>query len=137
MSIWASRINIGHDNSPWPEERPPGEVRSYANGWSNHYPTPDVEKPAFVGTAHIPPYCVPGHGDDAASEEATGPWLRLHVAVWNEELGSPMIPDGGAIILDPDAARSLAAELLSWADSEHVQPNAPADTGTTETEETH
>ena len=125
MSIWSSRTDIGAYDLPGEEDKPPGEVRSYAEGWSNHYPTDDVEKPAFVGTASIPPWCVPGHFDDPASEDmATGPWLRLHVATWNEDYGMPMIANGATVILDVEAARSLAAELLSWAEERHIEPTA-------------
>lgn len=126
MSIWSSRADIGYDEWPGEEPKPPGDVRSYAVGWSNHYPTPDVEKPAFIGTASIPPWCVPGHQDEAADEDmATGPWLRVHVVTWNDEYDRPMIADGATVILDVDAARSLAAELLSWADGEHIEPKEP------------
>lgn len=126
MSIWSSRDTIGYDDVPW--MRPPGEVLTYADGYSNHYPTPDVEKPASVGTAHIPSFCVPGHEDESDEDAPTGPWLRLHVSTWDETSSRPMIADGATVILDVAAARSLAKDLLDWADSEHAQPTNPKGT---------
>src|SRR4051794_37933050 len=95
MSIWCSWTEVGHDVEPPhlaemglevvtlgdpPESPTRGEVRSYATGYSNHYPTTDGEweQPANVGISSIPVWCVPGHGDEF-DDETLGGWVRLDV----------------------------------------------------------
>ena len=98
MSIWCSLETIGWDDDRWTDidgnpitaERHGGEVRSYANGWSNHYPTTDgeVEQRASIDLADISAWCVPGHQDIANFDER-GPWLRLSVNSANHD-GNPV-----------------------------------------------
>lgn len=120
MSIWCSRTTIGHD-SHYADGDHPGGVRNYADGWSNHYPDDAVERPAAVMTGTIAPHCVPG-ADESEDYPTSGPWLRLALAVWDDEYGRPMIRGGATVILDPDAARALARDLMAWADEPHVEP---------------
>ncbi len=128
MSIWCSYENIGWDEYSDDPTRPNGgEVRSYASGWSNHYPTTDgqVEQPASIGLATVPPWCVPGQDEDMDDWDRTGPWIRLHVLSQEHEAG---VATGersySAVVLDVDAARTLGQQLLDWANSEHVEPVA-------------
>lgn len=117
MSIWASHEDIGWDEPGFRGDALPGDVRTYVH--SGHYPTTD-DKPASVGTSSIPSYCIPGHADEL--DDGSGPWLRLSVSIWHDEFRRPMIADGATVVLDVEAARSLAADLLEWADQEHVTP---------------
>lgn len=126
MSIWCSWEDVGHgdhfDSGPSPRG---GDVRSYASGWSNHYPTADgtVEQPASVGLAHIAPWCVPGREDADEDAGTVGPWVRLDVVTYDHERG---IPTGGpwahSVVMDEAAARTLAADLLRWADMPKITP---------------
>lgn len=150
MSIWCSRPLIGTDPD-WPrhDDDPPGDVRSYVSGWSNHYPTTDdtAELPAWIDTASIAPWCVPGWGGrEDECQMHVGPWLRLSVdaphtripprtpeemaewvAAW--ESGEP--PDievavgprrHVAVVLDEAAVRSLVDDLLDWLATPKVRP---------------
>jgi hypothetical protein len=134
VSIWASkRDDVGRTTSAsgWPDEFD-GSVRTYADGWSNHYPDDAVEKPAAVSLAEIPPWCVPGHreasegrgADDAEYSENPGPWLRMGLLTQSRRRddGGPAIPDGSTVVMNPDAARQLGTALLAWADGGHTQP---------------
>jgi hypothetical protein len=134
VSIWAShRDDIGRTTSEsgWPAEFD-GSVRTYADGWSNHYPTDDVELPAAVSLAEIPPWCVPGHreafeqreADDAEYPETPGPWLRMSLLTQSRRRNDdrPTIPDGSTVVMNPAAARALGTALLAWADGGHTQP---------------
>lgn len=128
MSIWCSREHVGFDES----EQRGGEVRSYATGWSNHYPTPDVELPAHVGLAHIPTWCVPGHaGEENEDDHPLGPWVRLDVVTHDYEnckaVGGPW---AHSVVMDEAAARQLAADLIAWADAPKADPDLTADLGT-------
>ena len=128
MSIWSSWETIGYDiplgENPERPER--GVVRSYATGFSNHYPTVDgdYEQPANVGVASIPSWCVPGHHDDGSDDP--GPWLRLDVysAEHSSEDGGKATGRGESVsvVLDEDAARALAGDLLSWAETPKTRP---------------
>lgn len=129
MSIWGSHDAVGHDRWLDGHEVRGGEVRSYATGWSNHYPTTDglVEQPAHVGIGSIPYFCVPGWRDEDESdveEHTVGPWLRLDVVTHvHDERGQPTGQDThAAVVMDEAAARLLAADLLAWADTPKVQP---------------
>ena len=133
MSIWSShRDDVGRatSDSGWPEEFD-GSVRTYADGWSNHYPDDEVEKPAAVSLAVIPPWCVPGHREDfedpdrdVEDPEDPGPWLRMGLLTQSRRRddGGPTIPDGSTVVINPDAARKLGTALLAWADGGHTQP---------------
>lgn len=122
MSIYQSETAVGWDDVPESWEQSVGDVRTYAG--SHLYPTD--EKPASIGLGYIPPWCVPGNFDDDAREDDDGPWwgpwLRMDVAVWNDENDRPMV--AATVVLDPEAARALAQRLTAWADSEHTQPKA-------------
>ena len=128
MSIWCSREHIGNETD-WPEPGMPGVVASYAEGWSNHYPDPVAgpESECGISTAHIPTWCVPGHEETAGvdDERPFGEWLRLDVNGWEHDFHNPRVRPTEqrlvSVVLDETAARSLAAELLAWADAEHVQ----------------
>lgn len=125
MSIWVSREPIG----AVPEsaaQATRGTVISYATGWSSHYPSTDgtVEQPAQVHLAHIPSWCVPGHKDSDA-EDISGPWARLWIETTSHDReGRPTEHRlSAAVCLDEAAARTLAHELLAWADEKHVATN--------------
>ena len=126
MSIWASTTTAGHDPDGLHPMRG-GQVRSYADGWSNHYPTTngDVEQPAGIHLAIIPSFCVPGHADEDEEDEPTGPWLRLDVDTREHDRNDGM-PTGrrrfASVILDPPAAQQLAADLAEWAAQDHTEP---------------
>jgi hypothetical protein len=140
VSIWCSWEDIGYDDegeSGW-QNTGRGEVRSYATGWSNHYPTTDgqVERPASVGVAHAPQWCVPGHYDATADGDygdgaPVGGWLRLDMVTWTHNWKTPEQvtgpPECHSVVLDEQAARSLAADLLAWADHEKVHPTKEGD----------
>jgi hypothetical protein len=126
MSIWQSTVDVGTTGDfPLTFD---GTVRTYADGWSNHYPTDDVELPAAVGLAQLAPHCVPGHLDDAYDEDGPngrpGPWLCMHMITQSRRraAGAPRSIDGSTVLLNPDAARALAAALTAWADGGHTMP---------------
>lgn len=131
MSIWCSLDHIGTIPG-WPDEEPNhrGVVMSYASGFSNHYPTTDgtYEQPAAIATASVAPWCTPGWDqevDDLDYPQA-GEWLRLDVASWEYDWASGGVPtgkrEGATVVLDEAAARSLAADLLAWADRPLLKP---------------
>ena len=113
MSIWAGGAEIGRAEDD--------VVLTYSDGWSNHYPTPGVERPAVVGLSEVPPWCVPGHRDDTEAE-APGPWLRMHLFTQHRGGAPGRIERGATVLLSPEAARALAAELVRWADLDHTRP---------------
>ena len=135
MSIWASSTVCGEDDNGNPD----GTVLSYIDGWSNHYPTVFpapcelAETPALVGTAWIPPWCVPGH--DHAAEQGididthVGPWLRLDlsmrtVSIWSGGINDPEIgkPDVHSVCLNETAVRALRDNLTAWLDRTKCHP---------------
>jgi hypothetical protein len=128
MSIWCSRATIGTDRE-WPrdEDDPPGDVRSYVDGWSNHYPTTDgtAEQPACIDTAHIAPWCVPGWWASLAHDKV-GPWFRLSVDAPDTHMDSRGVTVGPwrhvSVVLDEAAVRSLVDELQSWLDTPKARP---------------
>lgn len=153
MSIWNSLPHIGFDT--WEEDPVPfqgGQVRSYVDGWSNHYPTTDdtAELPAMIDTASIAPWCVPGHEDSDGrnddGERCVGPWLRLSVdspdthipirtpeeiaeriAAWAGGETPPTDIEVGAwqhvsVVLDEPAVRSLVESLTEWLDHPKLHP---------------
>lgn len=125
MSIWASDASIGFDQ--FDDEPQVGEVRSYATGWSNHYPTTDgeVERPALIDTAHLPPWCVPGHDDVDTYDGQIGPWLRLGVSGWQHNYFKPSEVIGEVdvqVVLDVEAVRALHSHLTWWLEQEKVYP---------------
>ena len=122
MSIWGSGIDCGEDDD---DERD-GSVLNYISGFSNHYPnTPHGmegrrETTACVGTASIPPWCVPGFfdRDDLDNGEAAGQWLRLDVvhnpvSIWSGEfeVGEQ---DVTSVVMREDAVRKLRDSLTEW-----------------------
>jgi hypothetical protein len=136
MSIWCSRPHIGFDTFWEPNRKRPtsGQVRSYANGWSNHYPTTDgtVEQPAMVDTAHIAPWCVPGNETfDVGPDGKCGPWLRLgvHTVEHSYPSGGQFDADGkrveAYVVLNENAVRALVADLQEWLDTPKARPKKP------------
>lgn len=127
MSIWCSNSVIGHD----PHDDEPVEqvqVRSYANGWSNHYPTTDgtVERDASIDTSFIPAWCAGGEDDDY---ESVGPWLRLGVKSWRHDWREPtelVGPETADVVMDESAVRTLVDQLNEWLARPKVAPEAPS-----------
>lgn len=137
MSIWCSYVPIGWDDEGEAvggkviddggvrDPRPHwvgGEVRSYAEGWSNHYPNADdgVELPASLDLAHIAPFCVPGNEGVDEEDGSVGGWLRLSIAspsavtLWKTPDKPQPDPRYASVILDEAAARALAKDLRRW-----------------------
>lgn len=139
MSIWCSWPNVGHEEHA-EEPLRGGEVRTFADGFSNHHPdlTGENELPAAVGLCHIAPWCVPGHDEDCArcktshDHPEVGEWVRLTVSAedtlswWgaNEDGERPrhVGPQSMSVVMDEAAARQLAADLLEWANMPKVRP---------------
>lgn len=124
MTIWASHDPIGTEVRSDRARDFRGVVLSFATGWSSHYPSTggDVEQPAAVRLASIPRWCVPGH-EDEEDFESTGPWVRVDLEGWRhidgQSTGERVFQ---SVILDEDAARSLASDLLEWVNAGHVYP---------------
>jgi hypothetical protein len=114
---------------------PTGEVRSYATGWSNHYPTTDgaVERSAAVEVSYMPAWCVPGRGyhdeHDATDDfEALGPGLRLSVDSWAHNFHEPEAVTGrsdATVVMDEAAVRCLVADLTEWLERPKAHPVEP------------
>jgi hypothetical protein len=122
MSIWCSLLTIGFNDDELDEAV--GQVRSYACGWSNHYPTTDgtVERDALLDLAYIPAWCAGGDDDDF---EAVGPWFRLGVYSHTHNYMSPadvVGPVDATVVLDEDAVRALIGELTVWLGRPKVSP---------------
>lgn len=153
MSIWCSRPHVGFDLywEPDPDEDNPqgGQVRSYVDGWSNHYPTTDdtAERPAAVNTAHIAPWCTPGWEDrEDECDGKAGPWLRLSIDApdTHVEHHSPEVlrerakawergerPETAvvvgedlhvSVVLDEEAVHALIQDLIEWRDTPKTRP---------------
>ncbi len=125
MSIWCSHPDIGFDEHADPDEPQPngGQVRSYATGWSNHYPTTngEVEREASIDLATIPAWCAGGADDDFTS---LGPWIRLGINSHAHNFHKPEEvsgPERADVVLDEGAARELVAQLTRWLDTPKVQ----------------
>lgn len=124
MSIWCSQETIGEDEL----DTPNGHVRAYAAGWSNHYPSEDVEAPATLNLATIPTWCVPGHSEEYY--EVIGPWLRLDLdspnalTWWRKDAEGNPVPEPvhGSVVLDEVAVRQLRDQLTDWLDADKVHP---------------
>jgi hypothetical protein len=129
MSIWCSHEPIGFDDFPprrWKRPRG-GQVRSYATGWSNHYPTTDdtVEQRAMIDLASIAPWCVPGHEQHDGRDLATGPWIRLSVHSRRHAHFDPATaigPEHADVVMDEPAVRELVRQLTEWLDRPKVKP---------------
>ena len=131
MSIWCSWPQIGHD---WFGDEPMrgGEVRTYAEGFSNHYPdtTGSHELPASIDLAHAAPWCVTGHNQNGENyacagcgehhAEEVGAWLRLGISAkdslswWGEEKPSHSGPVHADVVLDEAAVLRLSHDLGEW-----------------------
>lgn len=126
MSIWVSHDDIGFDSWRDYKGKPKGgQVRSYATGWSNHYPTTSghVERRAAIDLAHIPAWCAGGDDDDFTS---VGRWLRLSVDSWQHNYHKPTEVIGketATVVMDEDAVRALVAQLTEWLDTPKVSPS--------------
>lgn len=137
MSIWCSWNPVGYEE-PEPRRRDArrrGEVRSYANGWSNHYPTRDgkVECRASVDIAHIAPWCTPGwqQKDPGLPNFTSGDrcevaeWLRLTVYTRHHDFNSGEATNEmrcEAVVMDEEAVRALVADMTAWLDLPKVHP---------------
>lgn len=121
MSIWSTWVAAGHDDSGL--HAPIGDVRSYATGWSNHYPDTVVEQPSCVMVGVIPQWCVPGHQDDAMCD-AVGEWLLLTAVGWRHDFASPAAPpaerESVSVSMNADAVRALRDQLTAWLDGPRV-----------------
>lgn len=142
MSIWGSSDIAGMNENDVPD----GSVVSYIKGWSNHYPGQFVndddqsrfgfakeiteETPAAVGTAWLPPWCVPGHEHQAEIDGLDvdthlGPWLRLDitmrtVSIWaGVEIGNQ---DVHSVCLNERAVTALRDNLNEWLAREKLHP---------------
>ena len=115
MSIWCSRWPvIGEDD----DEHPDRTVLAYREGWSNHYPDPDTDEPAAVDTAHIPPWCVPGHDTAEDETDAYGEWLRLSISM-RETHGCA---DCRSVYMHEAAVRKLRDDLDAWLNHPKARP---------------
>lgn len=120
-----ARAQAEEDGSPRVHHRAQrGQVRAYRDGFSNHYPD-DTDAPGSIDLAWIPSWCVPGHDEEDYS--ACGEWARLSIDCdgamtwWVKEGDEPTPkPVHASVVLDVEAARSLAADLLEWADRPHL-----------------
>jgi hypothetical protein len=154
MSIWCSGEHIGTDPTVMYEEgdgiyqvdigtdddrfqgRTPveqraerGNVLSYANGFSNHYPdlTGEAERPAVIALATMPHWCVPGVEEGAYDYDSAGPWLRMEVAApevvsfWSADKGE-VSSEGATVLLDEEAVQSLRDDLTAWLDRPKARP---------------
>lgn len=159
MSIWCSWPHIGTDPTVMydeggglyevdidgkrargrkpVEQRPErGNVVSYADGFSNHYPdlTGTHERPAVIAVASVPHWCVPGVEEGDYSDDSAAPWLRMEVVApeslnfWAKDAdGNPAIEERAAlVILDEEAVRSLRDDLTAWLDRpKAMTPTSP------------
>lgn len=116
MSIWNSAHVVGFERwNGWAKRPLGGTVRAYAEGWSNHYPTNDVEGPAAIELATIPVWCVPGHHDE--DDDRLGPWLRVTVTAegtdhWKD--GPTPYYSTTTVVLNERAASALRDHLDHW-----------------------
>lgn len=104
MSIYSTRIELGGAN--WS-----GRVLPYGGPHVQPVAADDVR--AWVSTADIPAWCVPGH-EAPDGGIGVGEWLRLGID--SVQLGE------STVLLDETAARALAHDLLAWADLPKVAP---------------
>lgn len=119
MSIWSSWPHIGYEWFGGRKRKPEGGVvRTYARGWSNHYPTLDVEPPASIDFAAIPAWCVPGHEESGESDyERCGPWLRMSLDTDAFTLNEGSEPVPGArvsVVMDERAVTALRDTCDEW-----------------------
>lgn len=120
MSIWCSLPPIGFDEM----DESVGQVRSYATGWSNHFPTTDnaVERDAALDLSFIPAWCAGGDDDDV---DAAGPWLRLGLRSHAHDHAAPAVvlgPASATVVMDEAAVRALVEELTRWLARPKVSP---------------
>ncbi len=129
MSIWSPWGAIGYDLTRKPPRKMRGQVRSFATGWSNHYPNAQVEAPAQLDLATLPSRTDLGHEDDT-DDDAAGPWLRLGMLApdarswWRrDDNGEPVrAPVDATVVLDEEAARALRDDLTEWLDMPKARP---------------
>lgn len=134
MSIWVSHDAIGTNFIDKTAEQR-GNVLTYAEGFSNHHPNHDGthERPASIGTAHTPPWCVPGHREafpDYDEHGTVGPWLRLDLHApealnfWRkDDNGNPAVERlHASVVLDETAAKALMGDLMDWLMRPKVHP---------------
>lgn len=105
MSIYCSRFTLSDD--PYSDDA--GRCVAYPKNDLSQVDKPDWPA-AVVMTAHIPPWCVPGphYGvTDLDEPDGVAGWLRLSLGSGNDWVD---------VLIDTQAARGLAADLLDWAD---------------------
>ena len=104
MSIYCSRITVGRD--PW--ESPSTQKGKVFTHPQNNLRLLDlpVWPEGSIHLAHIPAWCVPGHETEEENYDEIAPWLRLSVDAGGGYLD---------VVLNEDAARALAADLVEWA----------------------
>ena len=103
MSIYCSRVNVGADflsngRVGTVVAHPGNDLRRITDRWPQ----------GWIETAHIPAWCDSPRGADDDFERLAA-WLRLMVGT--EAAGSV-----ATVLIDKDAARALAHDLLQWAD---------------------
>ncbi len=128
MSIWCSWTAIGFDRQSDGHRR--GDVRTYADGFSNHYPdqTGSHELEAGLGIDHAAPWCVPGHDECSDCDDEVGHYLRL--SMWDDgslywsakESPARREPRYMAVVMDVEAARALRDDLDEWLAKAHIEP---------------
>lgn len=138
MSIWCSLPVIGFDSSneldepipsnnidePSETPEPTNQVRSYATGWSNHYPSTDgsAEREASLNLAYIPAWCAGGDDDDYRS---VGQWLRLGLRSHTHNFMAPtevVARSELVVVMDEGAVRALVDNLTAWLERPKVTP---------------
>lgn len=132
MSIWVSLPIIGHPGPMDAFEERRGDVRSYATGWSNHYPDHTVEHDSRIDLALIPVWCVPGHRE-STSTTLVGPWLRLGVDTRTHDFHDPTGPTSPvyvSVVMDEEAVRALRDDLTDWLHRPKAHPATPTEAQT-------
>lgn len=115
MSIYCSRLSLSHDS----HDETPARQRPAIYRGSHLYPLL-ADGRAYIDTASIPHWCIPGHDGEGPGAECTAPgcdaepdgdasgiapYLRLDVG---DESGHH------TIVIPVDAARELRDELIDW-----------------------
>lgn len=108
MSIYATIEGIGGDGDPGTIGQPWRYLGSHV------LPGESGPRGGTVGLALIPSHITRDGRDHGPDDGAPWPWLRLAL----DDCGNDPV-----VLLGPDQARYLAAQLTDWADS--TAPTAP------------